>query len=166
MIFDLGRTSSFTNRPTFHVEIEILRLLWKMFLGTLPCPARRAFISRFFSQNRSFTMRTLFLTSKAKNRFFKKNVFLTPNVCSFDPSGGGGGYFTPPMPPTITRPTLNTRNESFMFPIENVLLTLRTDNQADNFFSKTLLYEKENKHLRPLFAISNSDLYDHSDSYA
>ena len=114
-----------------------------MFLGTLPCPARRAFISRFFSQNRSFTMRTLFLTSKAKNRFFKKNVFLTPNVCSFDPSGGGG-YFTPPMPPTITRPTLNTRNESFMFPIENVLLTLRTDNQADNFFSKTLLYEKEN----------------------
>ena len=31
-----------------------------------------------------------------------------------------------------------------MFPIENVLLTLRTDNQADNFFSKTLLYEKEN----------------------
>ena len=63
------------------------------------------------------------------------------------PVGGGAFHPPPPMPPTITRPTLNTGNESFMFPIENVLLTLRTDNQADNFFSKTLLYEKENNHV-------------------
>ena len=72
-------------------------------------------------------------------------VFLTPEVCSFDPGGGGAFH---PLPPTITRPTLNTRNESLMFSIRSVLLTLRTDKQTSKqtiFFSKTLLYEKENK---------------------
>ena len=84
--------------------------------------------------------------------FSMKNVFLTPEVCSFDP--GRGGHSTPSPPPIITRPTLNTRNESLMFSIRSVLLTLRTHKQASKqtiYFSKTLLYEKENKPLRVIF---------------
>ena len=35
-------------------------------------------------------LKTLSLTSGAEKSIFEENVFLTPEVCSFDPGGGGG----------------------------------------------------------------------------
>jgi hypothetical protein len=62
---------------------------------------------------------------------------LTPEVCSFDLRGAL-------HPPTTTEPSFSTKIEISVFSIGNVFLTLRTDKQTI-FFSKTLLYEKENK---------------------
>ena len=73
---------------------------------------------------------------------FMENVFFWHRKCV--PLTSGGRDSTHPLPPTITRPTLNTRNESLLFSIRSVLLTLRTDKQADNlFFQDSSLRERE-----------------------
>ena len=99
-----------------HISQKIVFLLWKAF----------------------------FRHPEQKNRFFKENVFLTPEVCSFDP---GGGAF---HPPATDHHATNTQRKKRKF---NVFYTKCSFDPADTqaskqtiYFSKTLLYEEENKH--------------------
>ena len=73
-----------------------------------------------------------------------ENVFLTPEVCSFDPGGGGAFH-----PPTTDHHATNTQHKKREF---NVFYKTCSFDPADTqaskqtiYFSKTLLYEKENK---------------------
>ena len=62
---------------------------------------------------------------------------------AFGGGGGGGGGGGVPLDHYLI--IVQHENRDFNVFHKNVFLTLRTDNQANTFFSKTLLYEKENK---------------------
>ena len=71
-----------------------------------------------------------------------ENVFLTPEVCSFDP-----GAVTSPLTPSTRSNHQSARKSRFRcFVWEMFFLTLRTHKQSSKqtiYVCKTLLYEKE-----------------------
>ena len=82
----------------FHVEIVILRLLWKMFFSLLTARLLPEGFSKVqIFQKIVYSLRKHFFRHPGqKNRLFEENVLLAPEVCSFNP-----GVVTPSLTPSI-----------------------------------------------------------------